>query len=182
MTPDPFTAYPARGWLRSSAGIAFMLGGLLATFAVFMTTQEIDFFDLRFVSILFLIAPPVLLVSGALLWRMSNWTDWVLRIDETGLTFRSATSRGRLLAPEHMPWHAFARAEFSSAPKTIEMIQLSDMDGNRHKLNISNLTFSRPRIVAALEDWLNSARVPYTKRGWDVVLLDRVVIERVAQA
>lgn len=182
MTPEPFTAYPARGWLRFYAGIAFMLGGLLAAFAVFMTMQGSDFFDLRFISDLVLITPPVLLVSGALIWRMSNWTDWVLRIDETGLTVRSATSLGRLRAPEHISWHGFARAEFYSAPKNIEIMELSDMSGNRHKLGIANLTFSRPRIIAAVEDWLDSARVPYTKRGRDVVLLDHMVIERVAQA
>ncbi len=156
-----------------------LLLGLLATLlVVWLVWIGIDFLDGRFVSVLFLIGPPMLLAFGGHLWRMSGWKEWLLRIDERGIAFRTVTGFGRLAPPRSIAWPDFARAEFATGPKMAQTLELRDTKGTVRKVPMPQIKVGFAQIIERLEKALTQAGVPFKRTGWDVILFDKVVIER----
>ena len=178
MTRPAFEVHAARGWLRAGAVIVLVLGVLVSLLVLWALRIGIDLFDGRLISVLMLIAPPMLLGGGLLLWRMAGWKIWLLRIDENGIGVRSCDAFGRLKEPQHIPWDGFARAEFASGPKGAQALELRDTEARVYKPAMTQLSASFPEIIERLQDGLGEAGVPFRTSGRDVIAFDRVVIER----
>ena len=175
MTQSPLEVHAARGWLRGFAVFALFLGVFFV--ALFVVTGA-NPFDGRFFSVLtFVVA--VLSIGGSLImWRMSGWKEWLLRIDDSGIGFRSNTALGGLRQPRHIPWDDFARAEFVTGPKATQGLELRNTEGMVGKVVLSHITVGFPQIIERLEEALAQAGVCFKRTGWDVILFDQVVIER----
>lgn len=175
MTQSPLEVYVARVWLRTFAAFGVLLGVFFV--ALFVVTGA-NPFDGRFFSVLTLVAAVLSIGAGLILWRMSRWKEWLLRIDNSGIGFRTKTLLGGLGQPRHIPWEDFARAEFVSAPKAAQGLELRNTEGMVGKVPVSQITVGFPQIIERLENGLKVSGVPFKRSGWDVVLFDRVVIER----
>ena len=178
MTQPALEVHAARGWLRGLAVFSLVLGALAALLVAWCVRIGIDLLDGRFISLLGLITPPVFLVGALILWRRAGWTGWLLRIDDSGIAFRTNSALARLEAPRRIAWEDFARAEVVTGPKAYQGLELRDTKGLAAKVAMSQITVALPLVIQRLEDGLREAGVLFERSGWDVALFDRVVIER----
>ena len=106
----------------------------------------------RLISILLLMTPVLCLGGGMILWRMSGWKEWLLRIDDSGIGFRTNTALGGLHRPHHIFWDDFARVDFVSGPKAAQVLELRDTTGMFGKVSVSQITVGFPQIIERLEN------------------------------